>query len=46
VKPGRQNDGVHRVQADYPVGVLVYGFDSFVSYAYAGGTDLSEINVR
>jgi len=46
VLPGRQNDGVHRVQADYPVGVLVYGFDSFVSYAYAGGTELSEINVR
>lgn len=43
---GRQNDGVHRVQADFPVGVLVYGFDSFVSYAYAGGTDLREINVR
>ncbi|MBK6460156.1 MAG: IgGFc-binding protein [Myxococcales bacterium] len=46
VRPGRQSDGVHRVQADYPVGVLVYGFDSYVSYAYAGGTDLSEINVR
>ncbi len=46
VKPGRQNDGVHRIQADYPVGVLVYGFDSFVSYAYAGGTQLSEINVK
>lgn len=46
VLPGRQNDGVHRVQADYPVGVLVYGFDSFVSYAYAGGTQLREINPR
>jgi len=46
VLPGRQNDGVHRVQADYPVGVLVYGFDSFVSYAYAGGTQLTDINVR
>jgi hypothetical protein len=41
---GRQNDGVHRVQSDYPVGVLVYGFDAFVSYAYAGGTDLKDIN--
>jgi hypothetical protein len=41
---GRQNDGVHRVQSDYPIGVLVYGFDAFVSYAYAGGTDLREIN--
>jgi hypothetical protein len=34
------------VQADYPVGILVYGFDSYVSYAYAGGTELSEINVK
>jgi hypothetical protein len=46
VGPGRQNDGVHRVQSDFPVGVLVYGFDSFVSYAYAGGTELSDINVQ
>jgi hypothetical protein len=44
--PGRQNDGVHRVQSDYPVGVLVYGFDAFVSYAYAGGTELSDINAN
>lgn len=41
---GRQNDGVHRVQSDYPVGILVYGFDAFVSYAYAGGTQLNDIN--
>ncbi|MDB4942735.1 MAG: hypothetical protein JWP97_2269 [Labilithrix sp.] len=46
VSPGRQNDGVHRVQSDYPVGVLVYGFDAFVSYAYAGGTDLRDIFLR
>ncbi|MBV9947169.1 MAG: IgGFc-binding protein, partial [Myxococcales bacterium] len=44
VLPGRQNDGVHHVQADAPVGVLAYGFDSFVSYAYAGGTQLTVIN--
>ena len=44
VLPGRQNDGVHRVQSDYPVGVLVYGFDSFVSYAYTGGTELTDLN--
>lgn len=44
VEPGRQNDGVHRVVSDYPMSVLVYGFDSFVSYAYAGGTELLEIN--
>lgn len=46
ILPGRQNDGVHRVQSDYPVGVLVYGFDAFVSYAYAGGTQLTEINTK
>lgn len=46
ISPGRQNDGVHRVQSDYAVGVLVYGFDAFVSYAYAGGTQLKEIDPR
>ncbi len=46
ILPGRQNDGVHRVQSDLPVGVLVYGFDSFVSYAYAGGTDLRDLTLR
>jgi hypothetical protein len=47
VTPGRQNDGVHVVHAAAPVGtapegvmVLVSGFDSHVSYAYAGGTNL------
>jgi hypothetical protein len=46
VRPGKQNDGVHHIQADLPVGVIAYGFDSYVSYAYAGGTQLTEINVR
>jgi hypothetical protein len=46
VTPGRQNDGVHRVQSDLPLGVLVYGFDSFVSYAYAGGTELVDVNAN
>lgn len=46
LSPGRQNDGVHRVQSDFPVGVLVYGFDAFVSYAYAGGTELVDINAN
>jgi hypothetical protein len=41
--PGLQNDGVHRVLANQPVGVIVDGFDYFVSYAYAAGTDLSFI---
>lgn len=46
VSAGRQNDGVHRVQSDQPIGVLVYGFDAFVSYAYAGGTDLRDIRLN
>ena len=45
MQPGKQSDGVHRLQADRPIGVVVYGFDSFVSYAYAGGTELKEIFV-
>jgi hypothetical protein len=43
ILPGKQNDGVHHVQSDAPVGVIAYGFDSYVSYAYAGGTQLSVI---
>jgi hypothetical protein len=41
--PGMQFDGVHRLTASRPVGVLVDGFDSYVSYAYAGGTELEFI---
>ena len=43
VSEGLQNDGVHRLEATRPVGLLVDGFDSFVSYAYAGGTELTQI---
>ncbi|MEM7609944.1 MAG: IgGFc-binding protein, partial [Myxococcota bacterium] len=43
VRAGEQNDGVHTVLADQPVGVVVYGFDSFVSYAYAAGLNLIPI---
>lgn len=41
--PGAQNDGVHRIVSTLPVGVIVMGFDSYVSYAYAAGTELKEI---
>ncbi len=44
ILPGKQNDGVHHIQSDAPVGVMAYGFDSYVSYAYAGGTQLTVIN--
>jgi hypothetical protein len=46
VQPGRQNDGVHHVQSDVPVGVIAYGFDAFVSYAYAAGTQLKDLVVK
>lgn len=40
IRSGDQNDGVHTVIANRPVGIVVYGFDAFVSYAYAGGLNL------
>ena len=43
VGPGVQNSGVHRVSSNFPVLVAVLGFDSYVSYEYAGGTELKEI---
>jgi hypothetical protein len=32
-----QHDGVHTLIADREIGIVVYGFDRFVSYAYVGG---------
>jgi hypothetical protein len=43
VSPGIQHNGVHRVDADQPVGVIVSGFDYRVSYAYPAGTNLVDI---
>jgi IgGFc binding protein len=43
VSPGVAHDGVHRVEADQPVGVIVSGFDYRVSYAYPAGTNLVDI---
>ena len=45
IQDGVQDDGVHHVDADLPVLVLVYGFDAYVSYGYAAGTQLATINV-
>jgi hypothetical protein len=45
LSPGLQNDGVHRVEASDKVGVVVDGFDSFVSYAYPAGTELETLIV-
>jgi IgGFc binding protein len=46
LSPGVQNDGVHRVESSAKVGVVVDGFDSYVSYAYAAGTELELIVPR
>ena len=43
VMPGNQYDGVHTILAGVPVLVTVGGFDSYVSYSYAAGTDLRAI---
>lgn len=43
VYPGLQNDGVHSLVATAPILVTVGGFDSYVSYSYAGGTELRAI---
>lgn len=45
LSPGRQNDGVHRIESDRDVGVIVFGFDAYVSYGYAAGTKLEEIAI-
>ena len=44
VLAGEQHDGVHTIVADHPVGIIVDGFDRFVSYAYVGGLNLTVIN--
>ncbi|MCA9597612.1 MAG: IgGFc-binding protein [Myxococcales bacterium] len=43
LSPGFQDDGVHRIDSDAKIGVLVDGFDAYVSYAYAAGTELTQI---
>ncbi len=44
VEDGIQDDGVHTVVADQPIGVVVWGFDAYVSHAYAGGSNLTILN--
>ncbi|HEX2676997.1 MAG TPA: IgGFc-binding protein [Polyangiales bacterium] len=44
VLPGQQHDGVHTIVSTHEAGIVVYGFDRFVSYAYVGGLNLDVIN--
>jgi len=39
----RLGPGVHRATGTAPFGIMVHGYDSFVSYGYAGGLDLRRI---
>lgn len=43
VQDGIQNDGYHTLRSNLEIGLVVYGFDAFVSYAYAGGLNLDPI---
>ncbi|MBU1432188.1 IgGFc-binding protein, partial [Myxococcota bacterium] len=36
-------DGVHFIQADQPIAVIVYGYDQYVSYGYPGGLNLDVV---
>lgn len=36
------SNGIHRVQADQPVGLTVHGYQTYVSYAYPGGMKLED----
>lgn len=46
--PGLQDDGVHTLETTNgaPIGLVVYGWDSFVSYGYPGGSNVALINVE
>lgn len=43
-----QDDGVHTVETaeGEPLGLVVWGWDSFVSYGYPGGTNVALINLN
>jgi hypothetical protein len=44
VRSGVQADGAHTIAASLPVGVVVYGWDRYISYAYPGA--LSTVPLR
>ncbi|MEZ4401099.1 MAG: IgGFc-binding protein [Kofleriaceae bacterium] len=46
--PGLQDDGVHQLTTEGGdrFGLIVWGWDSFVSYGYPGGSNVERINVQ
>jgi len=38
-------DGKHSVVSEKKIGVIVYGFDKYVSYGYPGGLDLNDLGL-
>jgi len=38
-------DGVHRVYAEKPVALYVYGYDQYVSYGYAAGLNIADLGL-
>jgi hypothetical protein len=46
--PGLQDDGVHFLETtnNRPFGLMVWGWDSFVSYGYPGGSNVEPINLK
>ena len=38
-------DGTHSVSSDQKVGIIVYGYDQYVSYGYTGGLDLQDLKL-
>jgi hypothetical protein len=37
-------EGPHRLEAQVPFGIVVYGYDDYVSYAYTGGLNLTKLS--
>ncbi|MBL6975934.1 MAG: hypothetical protein ISR64_09405 [Deltaproteobacteria bacterium] len=37
-------DGVHRISSSQKIGIMVYGWDQYVSYGYAGGMNVESLN--
>jgi hypothetical protein len=46
--PGLQDDGVHVIEAEdgEAFGLILWGWDSFVSYGYPGGSNVLPINLQ